>query len=66
MHINRTSTYWLLAQVGGVRLRASQVNWDQIEKTPGVYDFALLDQWIAEAQQNKATVMDNFVAVTQF
>jgi hypothetical protein len=66
MHINRTSTYWPLAQVGGVRLRASQVNWDQIEKTPGVYDFSLLDQWIAEAQQNKATVMYNFVAVPQF
>lgn len=66
MHINKVTTSWPLAQVGGLRLRASQVNWDQIEKSPSVYDFTLLDQWIAEAKQNGATVMYPFVAVPQF
>ena len=66
MHIASPRTPWPLPDVGMLRLHACHSNWDQIEKSPGVYNFKTLDKWVARARQHKAQPVYTFVAVPQF
>lgn len=63
MHINRIDTPWPSAPVGAQRLLASGVTWCEMEKSPGEYDFKLLDKWIAQAKENNAPLLYTFVCV---
>ncbi len=66
MHIGSIQTPWPLADVGMLRLHATHSNWDQIERSPGVYNFKVLDKWIAHARHHNAGLVYTFVAVPQF
>ncbi len=72
MHINTLSTPWppqsepFPIYFANQRLEGSDVNWWNIEVGPGTYDYNYLDQWIAQAQANKVTLMYTFDGVPQF
>jgi len=66
IHINSTQTPWPIVQVGGQRLHSTNTNWNQIERSQGVYGFEFLDKWIAQAQKNNTPLIYTFDAVPQF
>lgn len=66
MHINKITTPWPSATVSAQRLVASEVTWCQMERSPGSYDFKLLDKWIAQAQRNGTSLLYTFICVPQF
>ena len=66
MHINRLSAPWPVVAVGAQRLHDSSVTWAEIETQQGIYDFTLLDKWIAQAQANGADLLYTFIDVPQF
>ncbi len=66
MHINYLDTPWPTAYFANQRLEGSDVNWWNIEISPGKYDYTYLDQWIAQAQQHNVTLTYTFAGVPQF
>ncbi len=72
MHINTLSTPWppqsepYSIYFANQRLEGSDVNWWNIEISPGTYDYNYLDQWITQAQANNVTLMYTFDGVPQF
>ena len=66
MHINSLPTPWPLAYFANQRLEGSNVNWWNLEPSPGDYNYFWLDQWVAQAQQHGVTLMYTFAAVPQF
>ena len=66
MHINTYTDGWPAQPFGTQRLLNSNVNWADIETSPGVYNFRFLDQWIAQAQAHNVTLLYTFIDVPQF
>jgi hypothetical protein len=52
--IGTSSAAWPRATVGSIRLWDAGVAWNQIERSPGVYDFARLDEIVAAARAHGA------------
>ncbi len=57
MHINFSTTAWPNVPVAGLRMWDDHAAWSLINTAPGVYDWTLMDTWLAEAQTNKADVL---------
>ena len=66
MHINTYTDGWPTQPFATQRLLNSNVNWANIETSPGVYNFRWLDQWIAQAQAHNVTLLYTFIDVPQF
>lgn len=62
-HVVNPGTPWpstLNVQFSSWRSVSAEVKWSDINTAPGVYDWTLLDQWIAAAQQYDQTVLYTF------
>jgi polysaccharide biosynthesis protein PslG len=46
---------WPMFQFAGLRLWCTQTSWANLNPSDGVYDWTTLDNWLATAQQHKAT-----------
>ena len=57
---------WPSVSFGGMRLWDSQVHWRDINTAPGVYDWSLLERWLADAQINNVNVLYTFGEVPQW
>lgn len=51
---------WPCVSFGGMRLWDSQVHWRDINTGPGVYDWTLLEEWLADAQLHNVNVLYTF------
>jgi hypothetical protein len=61
LHIHSTLTPWPTLGFGGFRLWDTETRWAQIEKSQGVYDFRILDNFLAELSSHSiSTVVYTF------
>ncbi|HSZ01486.1 MAG TPA: hypothetical protein VK788_18455, partial [Terriglobales bacterium] len=51
---------WPCVSFVGMRLWDSQVHWRDINTAPGIYDWSLLDLWLADAQLHNIDVLYTF------
>jgi len=66
LHINTFTNGFPAQPFATQRLLNSNVNWGDIETSPGVYDWRWLDQWVSQAQAHNVTLLYTFVDVPQF
>jgi len=66
MHINTYTNGFPSQPFSTQRLLNSNVNWADIETSPGVYNFQWLDQWINQAEAHHITLLYTFIDVPQF
>jgi hypothetical protein len=57
---------WPCVSFGGMRLWDSQVHWRDINTATGVYDWTLLEEWLADAQLYSVNVLYTFGEVPQW
>jgi hypothetical protein len=55
MHMSSGITYstpWPQVGVGGFRMLSTETNWNQLNPSPGVYNWSMLDRWLSVAQRH--------------
>lgn len=63
MVINNIANFPATLNFGSIRLWDCGVRWCDIEKIKGVFDWSLLDKWVALAQLNKKDILYTFGGV---
>ncbi|HEY7098482.1 MAG TPA: hypothetical protein VH437_17280 [Terriglobales bacterium] len=60
MHINKTTTPWPSATISSIRLWGTDTTWGDVNTSKGVYDWVLIDKWLATAKTHNVGVMYTF------
>ena len=59
----RRSAPWPAAQFGALRIWDADAYWFQVNTSPGVYDWKVIDSWLDKAQAHHQEVMYTFAGV---
>jgi polysaccharide biosynthesis protein PslG len=60
MHINKLSTPWPSDSFSAVRLWGTNTTWGDVNTRQGVYDWTLIDSWLAAAKTHNVGILYTF------